>query len=49
MLLKKIIPFVNGYDKSTFSYEELLNKRVVVSISNMNLLISYWIFPFLYY
>ena len=32
-LLKKIIPFVNGYDKSTLSYEkELANKRVVAKV-----------------
>ena len=33
-LLKKIIPFVNGYDQSTLSYKkELANKRVVVKVS----------------
>ena len=32
-LLKKIIPFVNGYDKWTFSYEKgLPNKRVVEKV-----------------
>ena len=32
-MLKKTIPFVNGYDKSTLSYEkELLNKLVIAKV-----------------